>query len=116
MNPAEARKLLGGYASGILTPEEQKALFEAALEDQELFEALAEEQALREVLAAPGAKEQLLHALEQQPEYEEVMAAAAPMRPAMQMRTAAQPAAVPAAQRIRAWFQRPRIWVLSAAS
>lgn len=64
MNPQEARKLLGGYAAGILTPEEERALFAAALEDQELFNTLMGEQALRETLSAPGAKEQLLAAME----------------------------------------------------
>jgi len=34
MTPDEARKLLGGYATGSLTEAERTALFEAALEDQ----------------------------------------------------------------------------------
>ncbi len=87
MNPAEARKLLGGYASGILTEQERKALFEAALEDQELFEALADEQALREVLAAPAARQHLLRALDRQP-----------------------------VTGFRAWLQKPKVWALSAAT
>jgi len=44
MSRDEVQKLLGGYATGTLTPEEQQALFAAALEDQELFDALAHEQ------------------------------------------------------------------------
>ena len=56
MNREEIRKLLGGYATGTLTPEEQQALFAAALEDQELFDALGREQALRDLLRDPAAK------------------------------------------------------------
>jgi len=67
MNREDAHKLLGGYATGTLTPEEQQALFAAALEDQELFDALAREQALREVLGDPAARAQLLAALDEAP-------------------------------------------------
>ncbi|MEO8371426.1 MAG: hypothetical protein ABI806_19725, partial [Candidatus Solibacter sp.] len=67
MRPEEIRKLLGGYAAGILTPEEQQALFAAALEDQELFDALAHEQALRDVLRDPSARVELLAALDRPP-------------------------------------------------
>ena len=48
MSREDIQKLLGGYATGTLTPEEQQALFSAALEDQELFDALAREQSLRD--------------------------------------------------------------------
>ena len=44
MSPEDIKKLLGGYATGTLTTEEQQALFAAALEDQELFDSLAREQ------------------------------------------------------------------------
>ncbi len=64
MTPEEARKLVGGYATGSLTEAERRALFEAALEDQELFEELAGEQALKEVLDEPGARQRLIAALE----------------------------------------------------
>ena len=64
MTPDDARKLLGGYATGSLTEAERKALFEAALEDQELFDELAGEQVLKEVLDEPGARQRLLAALE----------------------------------------------------
>lgn len=64
MTRDEAHKLLGGYATGSLSETERKALFEAALEDQELFEQLADEQALKEVLDQPGARERLIAALE----------------------------------------------------
>ncbi len=61
------RKLLGGYATGTLTAEEQQALFEAALDDQELFDALAREQSLRDLLGDPAARAQLLAALDDAP-------------------------------------------------
>ncbi|MBZ5634109.1 MAG: hypothetical protein LAO55_13395 [Acidobacteriia bacterium] len=64
MTPEDARKLLGGYATGSFTEAERKALFEAALEDQELFDELAGEQALKEVLDEPGARQRLITALE----------------------------------------------------
>lgn len=63
MSREEIQKLLGGYATNTLSPAEQQALFEAALEDQELFDALAKEQALRDVLDEPAARAQLLAAL-----------------------------------------------------
>jgi hypothetical protein len=55
MTRDDIRKLLGGYSTGTLTPEEERALFAAALEDQELFDALAKEQALRDLLRDPAA-------------------------------------------------------------
>ncbi|MCC7499161.1 MAG: hypothetical protein IT160_16375 [Bryobacterales bacterium] len=58
-------QLLGGYAAGTLTPQERKALFEAALTDQTLFDALAREEPLRELLADPEARAELRAALEQ---------------------------------------------------
>ncbi len=64
MTPDEARKLLGGYATGSLTEAERTALFQAALEDQELFDELAGEQVLKEVLDEPGARQRLIAALE----------------------------------------------------
>jgi hypothetical protein len=64
MNREEVQKLLGGYATGTLTPEEQQILFEAALDDQELFDALAKEQPLRDLLRDPAAKAEVLAALD----------------------------------------------------
>jgi hypothetical protein len=64
VTPDEARKLLGGYATGSLTEAERRILFEAALHDQELFEELASEQVLKEVLDEPGARQRLVAALE----------------------------------------------------
>jgi hypothetical protein len=65
MSREEVHKLLGGYATGTLTAEEQQALFEAALEDQELFDTLAREQGLRDLLRDPSAKAELLAALDE---------------------------------------------------
>jgi hypothetical protein len=65
MNPEAARKLLGGYASGTLTPEERQALFEAALRDQALFDELMAEQALKEALKSSAARGELLRAVEE---------------------------------------------------
>jgi hypothetical protein len=67
MSREEVKKLLGGYATGTLTPEEQQVLFEAALEDQELFDALAKEQPLRDLLRDPAAKAEVLAALDGPP-------------------------------------------------
>lgn len=67
MRPEEIQKLLGGYATGTLTEAEQQALFEAALHDQALFDALAREQSLRDLLRDPGARANLLAALEPKP-------------------------------------------------
>ncbi|MFY9726920.1 MAG: hypothetical protein WB579_06145 [Bryobacteraceae bacterium] len=69
MSREDIAKLLGGYATGTLTPEEQRALFAAALEDQALFDELAREQALRDVLREPAARGQLLAALEDHPRW-----------------------------------------------
>ena len=63
MSREEIRKLLGGYATDTLSEAERRALYEAALEDQELFDELAKEQALREVLQDPSARQQLIEAL-----------------------------------------------------
>jgi hypothetical protein len=63
MKREDAEKLLGGYATGNLSPEEQRALFEAALEDPELFESVADESALKELLDDPGNRRLLLEAL-----------------------------------------------------
>ena len=67
MSREDIARLLGGYATGTLTPEEQQTLFAAALEDQALFDELAREQALRDVLSEPAARAQLLAALEDPP-------------------------------------------------
>jgi hypothetical protein len=88
MNPADIRKLLGGYAAGILTEEERRALFEAALTDQDLFNELAREQALKEVLEDPGARRQLRAALEEKPAF---------------------------VDRLRAWMGRPVAWVAAGS-
>ena len=63
MRRTEAEKLLGGHATGTLTAEERRTLFEAALAHQDLFDALMDEEALRELLADPAARAQVLAAL-----------------------------------------------------
>jgi hypothetical protein len=60
-------KLIGGYAAGILSAEEQRALFEAALQDQALFDELMREEGLRELLAGADARRELRAALEPAP-------------------------------------------------
>lgn len=67
MNAREAEKLLGGYATGILTEAERSALFTAALSDQDLFDALADEETLRDLLSDPAMKARLMAALETKP-------------------------------------------------
>jgi hypothetical protein len=67
MNQDDIHKLLGGYATGTLTPEEQQALFEAAVTDQELFDVLAREEALRSVLSDPVARAHVLAAIDDVP-------------------------------------------------
>ena len=64
MSHDEVRKLLGGYATNTLTEAERKALFDAALEDQELFDALHQEQALKDLLTDPVSRDQIRQALE----------------------------------------------------
>jgi hypothetical protein len=67
MTGEQARKLLGGYATNSLTEAERKALFEAALDDQDLFDALQQEQALKELLADPASRNQIARALADPP-------------------------------------------------
>ncbi len=63
MSREDIQKLLGGYATDTLSEAERRALFEAALDDQELFDALAKEEALRDVLRDRSARLQLMEAL-----------------------------------------------------
>ncbi|HEY1240573.1 MAG TPA: hypothetical protein VGF16_08445 [Bryobacteraceae bacterium] len=67
MKREEIDKLLGGYATGTLTPEEREALFAAALDDQHLFDALCREEPLRELLQDPVVKARLTAGLERTP-------------------------------------------------
>jgi hypothetical protein len=64
MPDSNLERLLGGYATGTLTEEERRALYQAALRDQMLFNALADEQALKELLDDPESRRRLLRALE----------------------------------------------------
>jgi hypothetical protein len=61
------QNMIGGYASGNLSPQEKQRLFEAALHDQNLFDALMDEQALKEFLDQPGVKAELVEALQPKP-------------------------------------------------
>jgi hypothetical protein len=61
----EIRKLLGGYATNTLTESERKALFEAALDDQELFNLLQQEQPFKDLLSDPASRTHIRQALEQ---------------------------------------------------
>jgi hypothetical protein len=63
VTPEDARKLIGGYATGNLADEERKALFAAALSEQELFDELVKEQALKELLDDPLSRQRLLDEL-----------------------------------------------------
>jgi hypothetical protein len=82
MTSEQARKLLGGYATNSLTEAERKALFEAALDDQELFDALQQEEALKELLADPASRNQIHRALIE----------------------------APVSRPVRAWFSEARLW------
>jgi hypothetical protein len=81
----DIRKLIGGYATGSLSETEKRALFEAALDDQELFDELAREQSLKEMLDQPGAKQRLIASLADRPPGDE------------------------------AWWRRPWAWTAAAA-
>ncbi|MBS0170319.1 MAG: hypothetical protein JSR62_08170 [Nitrospira sp.] len=61
----ELEQLLGGFAAGTLTADEQQRLYAAALQDQRLFNALADEQSLKELLAEPEVRRRLLDVLQQ---------------------------------------------------
>src|SRR3954469_10523141 len=67
MTHEDIRKLLGGYATHTLSEEEEKALFEAALHDDQLFTALADEHALREMLDDPANRAAVLQAVQPAP-------------------------------------------------
>jgi hypothetical protein len=68
MTPDRARELLGGLASGILTPEERQTLFEAALHDQTLFNEVADELEFAVFLQSPETRVQLANKIEVEPE------------------------------------------------
>ncbi len=88
MKRDDIEKLLGGYATGTLTEEERRALFDAALSDQALFDALAGEEALREVLADPHCRRQINQALRPAPGFLE---------------------------RVAGWARRPHAWALAGS-
>lgn len=59
----DPRHLLGGYATGNLSPEERRTLFAAALDDPDLFADLTDEEAFRDLLSDPEAVRSIRAAL-----------------------------------------------------
>ncbi|HUE04433.1 MAG TPA: hypothetical protein VMR62_33090 [Bryobacteraceae bacterium] len=90
MSREDIQKLLGGYATDTLSEAERRALFEAALDDQELFDALAKEEALRDVLRDRSARLRLMEAL--------------------------GPAREPVAGRGWGWLRRPAVLAIAGAA
>lgn len=62
MIPEDIEKLIGGYATGTLTEDERRKLFEAALDDQDLFNALHDEHTLKQLLDDPVSREMVRRA------------------------------------------------------
>ncbi|HVX65318.1 MAG TPA: hypothetical protein VHA11_01880 [Bryobacteraceae bacterium] len=89
MKREDLERLLGGWAAGTLTPEERRALLEAAMSDQALFDALAMEEPLRDALADEAARARVLAALD---------------APAPRF-----------SDRFAAWLARPQGWALGAS-
>jgi hypothetical protein len=56
--------LIGRYATGSLSAEEHKRLFDAALDDQDLFDQLVREQDMKQMLEEPGVRDRMIRALE----------------------------------------------------
>lgn len=104
MSREDIEKLLGGYATGTLSEAERRRLFDAALEDQEIFALLAREQDFKDLLAAPGAREELLAALENEP----ALAGAAP--------AAARAAPAPEEAGFWSWLTQPWPWAVAATA
>lgn len=108
MNREEIRKLIGGYATGSLTPKEQKLLFEAALDDQALFDELLAEQDLKDLIEEPGARDRLLEALETEPVAASRTYAPHPV-PMVMRADSAREAPSPR------WYRRPATWAAAGA-
>ena len=85
----DPEKLLGGYATDTLNEAERKALFEAALANQDLFNSLADEEALRELLSDARCRRQLLSLL--------------------------KPRKEPVWRRLAAWLGRPSSWAVAGS-
>jgi hypothetical protein len=109
MSREEVERLLGGYATGPLSEDERRRLFDAALADQEVFEALAREQEFRDLLEAPGAREELLAALEGAGA--PLLRAAAAAAPSPSRPAAAREAAV-----FWGWLKQPWPWAVAATA
>ena len=108
MNRDEIRKLIGGYATGSLTPQEQKLLFEAAVDDQALFDELMAEPDLKDLIDQPGARDRLLEALETEPAAASGTYAPHPVSVAMRSDSLRE---APAPR----WYRRPATWAAAGA-
>ena len=64
MTNPEIERLLTRYATGSLSEQERRVLFEAALQDQTVFDALQIEEPLRDVLADAASRQEIAAALE----------------------------------------------------
>lgn len=67
MAEPDVEQLLGGFATNTLTADERKALYDAALRNQQLFDMLADEQALKELLNDPVTRRQIAASIRQGP-------------------------------------------------
>lgn len=90
MKRRELERLLGEYSAGTLSEAEQRALYEAALQDQTVFDALADEQALKELLDDAEVRRRLLEAL---------TAARSSWR-----------------ERMASWLRRPPVWATAGCA
>jgi hypothetical protein len=61
----ETKHLVSGYAAEILTADQRREVFSAALEDQEIFDQLFEEESWRQIFQQPGVRRELLAALQE---------------------------------------------------
>ena len=59
MTPGNLEDWLTEYASGSLSHDKERALFAAAMEDQDLFNRLMDQHAIREMLDQPEARQEL---------------------------------------------------------
>lgn len=93
MPERDLEKLLAGYATGKLTEDERRALFEAALHDPRLFAALAREQALKDLPHDPRSRRRILE----------------------WWRRSSSSAAQSWLERALDWLRRPANWALSGS-
>src|ERR1017187_7593148 len=105
MSREEIQKLLGGYATDTLSEAERRALFEAAIEDQELFDALAMAGGMAALLIVAG----IVLRQTRHPARREVMMADALVPPPPR---AAEPSIVPPRAAQQKLFRAPAARVL----